>query len=603
MKKYLSFAIAALSLLSFISCEKQEAIDTTPSFDGTFVFTSSKPEILDEVATKTGWNGSSVQWLKGDNIRMAFKVDGEWQSSGKVYDDGTSDESIRLYASTPLGADADIASFVVPTDFQTNYSGYSESTFDFYAIYPSKAVSGTAFNDAPSTKMSIPAEQKPKADSFDALADILVGNASTTGMPEDPILMNWNRVVALGQITLKNLTVYAGETLQSVTFTAQEGADLVGSHTINLVDGSVSNPTGTNNVITVDASGLSIASDNTLKVWIGLLPTEITSLTIAIETNSAIYTRVITGISKTFVKNKRNILGINMSTATRVAKEVNVESYPYSESFASSLGKFDIDNISKPDELSYVWAYNSSKYAKASAYVNSTNYATESLLISPYIDMSGSVNPELSFKHTSKFFTNIQSETAVLIRKKGTTEWSTLTIDKYPTNDNWTFVDAKASLAAYKNDVIQIAFKYTSTDEAAGTWEIKNFSVDESTGNATTVTIKSTHTGSAVQDLESVTESAGDITAVFSKNGAATGIYESTGQIRVYVGNTITLTGGTIKKVVITCSGDSYNKGFTANSGSAISSGATWTWTGSSSSLVLTADGTSRITSIDVTYE
>ena len=217
--------------------------------------------------------------------------------------------------------------------------------------------------------------------------------------------------------------------------------------------------------------------------------------------------------------------------------------------------------------------------------------------------MSGSVNPILTFKHTSKFFTDIQSETAVLVRVQGSDSWSALEIDKYPTNNDWTFVDATASLEAYKNNVIQIAFKYTSTDTAAGTWEIKNFKIDEAAGNTTTVTIKSTHTGTAVQDLESLTESAGAIKAIFSKNNAQNGIYESQQQIRVYVGNTITLTGGTINKVVITCSGDSYNKGFTVESGSTTSSGATWTWTGSSTSLVLTSLGSSRITSIDVTYE
>lgn len=595
MKRYFSVLAAAFVLIFFNACDKQEVNSVDSYFDGTFVFNSAKPEVVEDIATRTGWTGSSVQWLKDDRIRIAFKVDNEWQ--GK---DG--EDAVRIYASKPLTADTDKASFEVPTEFNKDYSSMSKSKFEFFGLYPSKAVSSTTISNPPSVTISIPNEQTPKEDSFDATADILVGKAETTGKPTEALLMSWNRIVALGQITLKNLKVTDDEAFETVTFTAQEGADLVGSHSLDIVEGTVSNPKGTNNVITVNASGLKLAEDKSLKVWIGLLPETITSLTVTVETNKAVYTREITGISKTFVKNKRNVLGIKMDSATRVEKEVTPVAYPYSASL-SELGDFTIENVIIPEDLTYVWTIDTgNKYAKASAYKGSA-YASEALLISPYIDMSGSVNPILTFKHTSKFFTDIQRETAVLVRVQGSDSWSALEVDKYPTNNDWTFVDATASLEAYKNNVIQIAFKYTSTDTAAGTWEIKNFKIDEAAGNTTTVTIKSTHTGTAVQDLESLTESAGAIKAIFSKNNAQNGIYESQQQIRVYVGNTITLTGGTINKVVITCSGDSYNKGFTVESGSTTSSGATWTWTGSSTSLVLTSLGSSRITSIDVTYE
>ena len=122
-------------------------------------------------------------------------------------------------------------------------------------------------------------------------------------------------------------------------------------------------------------------------------------------------------------------------------------------------------------------------------------------------------------------------------------------------------------------------------------------------GGDKTATIKSTHTGNVVQNLDSITETNNDITAVFSKGNGSQGIYESTSQIRVYTGNTITLTGGTIKKVVITCSAADYNKGFSADPvGSSSSSGAQWTWEGSTTELVLTSSGSSRIMTISITY-
>ncbi len=471
MKRYFSVLAAAFVLIFFNACDKQEVNSVDSYFDGTFVFNSAKPEVVEDIATRTGWTGSSVQWLKDDRIRIAFKVDNEWQ--GK---DG--EDAVRIYASKPLTADTDKASFEVPTDFNKDYSSMSESKFEFFGLYPSKAVSSTTISNPPSVTISIPNEQTPKEDSFDATADILVGKAETTGKPTEALLMSWNRIVALGQITLKNLYVTDDEAFETVTFTAQEGADLVGSHSLDIVEGTVSNPKGTNNVITVNASGLKLAEDKSLKVWIGLLPATIKSLTVTVETNKAVYTREITGISKTFVKNKRNVLGIKMDSATRVEKEVTPVAYPYSASL-SELGDFTIENVIIPEDLTYVWTIDTgNKYAKASAYKGSA-YASEALLISPYIDMSGSVNPILTFKHTSKFFTDIQRETAVLVRVQGSDSWSALEVDKYPTNNDWTFVDATASLEAYKNNVIQIAFKYTSTDDAAGTWEIKNFKIDE----------------------------------------------------------------------------------------------------------------------------
>ena len=202
MKRFSSIMIITAVASIFSACDQRE-IEAPVQFDGSFEFTSPKPVINDDFDTKTGWTGSSVQWLKGDNIRMAFKVDNEWQ--GKE-----GDENIRIYASKALTDDTDKATFIVPTDFNKDYTSSSDSKFEFFGLYPTKAVSSTSIANPPTVTISIPTEQTPKEDSFDATADILVGKAEATGMPSEAILMSWNRVVALGQITLKNLNVTAG---------------------------------------------------------------------------------------------------------------------------------------------------------------------------------------------------------------------------------------------------------------------------------------------------------------------------------------------------------------------------------------------------------
>lgn len=576
--------IIAASAAITSACNQQE-IEAPVSFDGTFEFTSPKPVASGDVDTKTGWTGSSVQWLKNDNIRMAFKVDNEWQ--GK---DG--ENAVRLYASEALTEDTDKATFVVPTNFDKDYSELSESQFEFFGLYPTKAVSGTSISNPPTVTISIPSEQTPKEDSFDASADILVGKAEATGMPSEAILMSWNRVVALGQITLKNLDVPTGEAFETVTFTAQEGADLVGSHSLNLVDGTISDPKGTNNIITVNASGLKLAEDKSLKVWIGLLPETITSLTVTVETNKAVYTRDITGISKTFVKNKRNILGITMSSATRIEKESNIVEYPYSENLTSELGSFSIDNINLPDDLSYIWTIDTRNgCAKASAYVNSTNYASEALLLSPYIKLEGATNPVLSFEHTSKFFADLQSEVSVLIREQGSTTWTKLDINNFPTNEDWDFVNATIKLNDYKDKTVQIAFKYTSTATKAGTWEIRFFSVREDSGQVEVQTVAfepSDFAGQGTSGSGSAISATKDGITFSCNKGFGTD------QIRCYSGSSISVSGAsgkTIKSIRFTFSSGSYTGGLsTAYTDVNASS-----WTKSLSSQA-------RITKIEIDY-
>ncbi len=320
MKKVYSFFLAAIALVAFSSCEQQDQVIDNPvdGFNGTIVFSSAKPEIKDDNATKTAWTGSSVQWTKGDKIRVGFTLDGEWQSGR------TSDSTPKFYASEELKEDADIASFSVPIDtnrFWKSVLNNLTGEMVFYGVYPSSACNSSQSN-APDISVTVPAAQKPSAATFDASADIMVGQTEAlTAVPTDPVLMNWTRVVALADITLKNLAIPEGENPLRLTLTAQEGADLVGSHTLNVEDKVVADPDGQTNEIVLNVSELSISSDNTLEVWAGLLPATITSLTVVLETDAATYTREITGISKTFKQNKRNILGIKMEDAVRVAKE------------------------------------------------------------------------------------------------------------------------------------------------------------------------------------------------------------------------------------------------------------------------------------------
>lgn len=111
--------------------------------------------------------------------------------------------------------------------------------------------------------------------------------------------------------------------------------------------------------------------------------------------------------------------------------------------------------------------------------------------------------------------------------------------------------------------------------------------------------------GAAVTSVTSDDNSNTDITLTFAQADNATNApkyYTAGSGVRMYGDNTLTITGGTITKVVLTAAGNSYTTEATANTGTVTKSGSVETWTGSTTSLVLTAHQTSRTQTIVVTY-
>ena len=146
-------------------------------------------------------------------------------------------------------------------------------------------------------------------------------------------------------------------------------------------------------------------------------------------------------------------------------------------------GDFTIENKTDlPEGLNYIWSHDSKYGMKASAFANSTNFAAESWLISPVIDLSNAKKPVLTFRHALNFFASADKakEEATLWAKPEGGEWAQLTVTGYPESLSWTFVDSgDVDLSAYAGKKVQIAFKYVSTAEKAGTWEVDDFAIAE----------------------------------------------------------------------------------------------------------------------------
>lgn len=182
----------------------------------------------------------------------------------------------------------------------------------------------------------------------------------------------------------------------------------------------------------------------------------------------------------------------------------------YSEPFNENQGAFVIYDANIPEDLTYVWSWGGANYGmKASAFANSTNYASESWLISPEITLGGE-KANFSFDQATNFFSSVETvkeEATVWIKANG--NWTQVTDITYPSSLSWTFVNSgEIDLSAYCGSTIQIGFKFTSTSAKSGTWEVKNFVVNaqEGTVGANPGYAAKPRTRAAVSTLDAATK-------------------------------------------------------------------------------------------------
>ncbi len=145
------------------------------------------------------------------------------------------------------------------------------------------------------------------------------------------------------------------------------------------------------------------------------------------------------------------------------------------------------------------WAWNSGySYMLMTGYVAGSYFDNEDWLISPAMNLTERVNPWLNFTHVGRYFGDTGTSTDkmhkaitvwVSTTSDGTSvipsQWTQLTIPSagYPSGANWTFIPSTPmSLLPYAGqNNVRIAFKYMSSasDNAAGSWEVKNVMVTE----------------------------------------------------------------------------------------------------------------------------
>lgn len=156
--------------------------------------------------------------------------------------------------------------------------------------------------------------------------------------------------------------------------------------------------------------------------------------------------------------------------------------------FSWSKGGEEVFTFEQVSGTVQPWSYESSYGLKGCAYENGIN-ACEAIAASPVIDLEGKKEITLNFRNAFNNYkvNNNKIDVAdfpgkyafIMVKEEGASDWTELCEPTAPADFSWNFYDNDViSLDAYKDKKIQFGFKYVSTEQCAGTWEIDNIKVN-----------------------------------------------------------------------------------------------------------------------------
>lgn len=161
----------------------------------------------------------------------------------------------------------------------------------------------------------------------------------------------------------------------------------------------------------------------------------------------------------------------------------------YSEAFDNNTTAFEFKDVNLTGGLTRVWkvaSYNNNGYLNASAFLNNASHASESWAVSPAINLADSKKAVLAFSHAINKLSDVSTMKDMMTVWASTdytgdvsaATWKQLVVPNYPAGTSWTFVESgDIDLTEYCGNKVYIGFKYTSTDENSGGWEVDNFTI------------------------------------------------------------------------------------------------------------------------------
>lgn len=158
----------------------------------------------------------------------------------------------------------------------------------------------------------------------------------------------------------------------------------------------------------------------------------------------------------------------------------------FSQDFTKGKGSFKIEDKAKGKFTGDIWKFDAQQaqygLQASGADANNKNYAVESWLVSPEIDLTKyNTDIYLYFHHAFAFVKkgSPKDYLSVKVTADGGATWVGREIPKWLVDHSYYELAQSGNLPlnAYKGKKIQIAFVYTGTEECAPTWEITDMTV------------------------------------------------------------------------------------------------------------------------------
>lgn len=192
--------------------------------------------------------------------------------------------------------------------------------YKYIAIYPESNYGYGETKSINEVTLILPEEQYMYSESsYDPNADLMVSwPVTTSAQPTEAQQLRFTRLAAVAEMSINNLTLAAGEEVESVEFTAN-GKALAGTITANLEDPHAF-------TVKEGVSTVSVAHAPANKVYFTVLPTTLNAgdaYSVVVVTNKSIYIKqgvVAEGKSLVFEAGKVTRLGVNMTDTLVGAK-------------------------------------------------------------------------------------------------------------------------------------------------------------------------------------------------------------------------------------------------------------------------------------------
>ena len=177
----------------------------------------------------------------------------------------------------------------------------------------------------------------------------------------------------------------------------------------------------------------------------------------------------------------------------------DVQSLPYSQSFASEFGTYMAFDVWGPQ----AWKIDFST-AKIGGYENGTYYSNEDWLISAPVDLSGVGDAKMTMAYIARYFDNINEDVTIWASTNynwgdspATASWTRIYAN-LTEGTNWNdFLTTEIALTEIVGQTVTLAVKYVSYDgkSLAGTLEIQSITIEEGTATGGDVPTPPTPTG------------------------------------------------------------------------------------------------------------